>query len=930
MTKSMHAWRQDSPLSGSNIEYIEALYDAFLHDPNSVPSEWLTFFTQLPPGTDISHQAIREHFRQHAQDGGFQPQRGRATEASHVQLQVAGLVNAYREHGHLLANLDPLGQAERAPVADLTLAHHHLTAADLDVLIDSPLFSRQVPLRDLIAALEQAYCSTFGVEYLHISNQAEVDWIQQRVEVNSRQMALDDSTKQSILKQLTLAEGLEKYLGSKYVGQKRFSLEGAESCIVILEAMIQSADNAGVKEMIMGMTHRGRINVLINILGKTSESLFADFEGRGQTDLSGDVKYHMGFSSDRKSKHGVMHLALAFNPSHLEIISPVVQGSVRSRLRRRGDLSAKQSVVPVLMHGDAAFSGQGVVMETFNFSQARGYATGGAVHIVINNQIGFTTSNPLDARSTLYCTDIAKAFQAPILHVNGDDPEACVFVATMALEYRQKFSKDIVIDLVCYRRHGHNEADEPSVTQPKMYHIIRQLETTRAKYAATLVKQGVVTAEQPERLLSDLRDSLDRGEAVLTTVTGEYEDQHAVNWRPFLNAHWDDAVDTSVELSTLQQLASVVNKLPDGFKIHSVVQRLLKERVKMMAGETPLNWGCAEMLAYASLIHDGYPLRLSGQDSGRGTFAHRHAVLHESETGDTLITLQHISEKPDQAIIIDSVLSEEAVLAFEYGYAASEPNVLVIWEAQFGDFVNGAQVVIDQFISSGEQKWGRLNGVVMFLPHGYEGQGPEHSSARLERFMQLCAQHNMQVCTPTTPAQMFHMLRRQMLRKFRKPLIVMTPKSLLRHKLAVSQLDELAQGQFQVIIPEIDELDPRKVQRVVLCGGKVYYDLLQKRREQSQTNVALIRIEQLYPFPKVQLTAELEKYLHVTDIIWCQEEPQNQGAWFASQHNIEACLHPQQTLNYVGRNFFAAPAVGHVGLHLEQQAALVTAALNVT
>lgn len=936
MSKSMQDLLQTSQLSGGNAEYTEQLYEAYLSDPQSLSQEWQNFFSQLPDvngnGSDASHQAIRDYFYSQAMAGGFSQVVTAGRDGhQYKQAHVAKLINAYREHGHHHAELDPLGLTERMQIPDLSLAYHQLSEADFDTQFDteSPMFSGKATLREIVRALESTYCNKIGIEYMHISDHAEVKWLQERIESHHGKLALDHEQQKHILKQLTLAEGLEKYLGAKYVGQKRFSLEGAESFIAILDAVIKRAGDADVKEVVMGMAHRGRINVLINILGKSPELLFEEFEGKTQSELSGDVKYHMGFSSDIKTKNGFMHIALSFNPSHLEIISPVVQGSVRSRLRRRSDLKEKGSVFSLLIHGDAAFAGQGVVMETFNFSQARGYSTGGAVHIVINNQIGFTTSNPLDARSTLYCTDVAKAYQAPILHVNGDDPEACVFAALLAIDYRMKFKKDVVIDLVCYRRHGHNEADEPAITQPVMYKIIRNMQTTREKYADQLIMSSVVAADVPEKMLSDLRETLDRGEPLVATVTGEYEDKFAVDWKPFLTkTDWDEVVDTTVPLKKIKELSNIINSYPDDFKIHTVVKRLLAERKKMAAGEVPLNWGYGEMMAYATLVEQGYPIRLSGQDCGRGTFSHRHAVLHEAETAELFVPLTKISNKQDQAIIIDSVLSEEAVLAFEYGYSASEPNVLVIWEAQFGDFANGAQVVIDQFISSGEQKWGRLNGVVMLLPHGYEGQGPEHSSARLERYLQLCAQHNMQVCTPTTPAQMFHMLRRQMLRKFRKPLIVMTPKSLLRHKLAVSSLDDLTSGKFHSIIPEIDDLDPKQVRRVVLCGGKVYYDLLQKRREKKQTDVAIIRIEQLYPFPKVELKKELEKYDHVRDIVWCQEEPKNQGAWFASRHNIEVCLNPDQILNYAGRRFFAAPAVGHVALHVEQQHALVDDALS--
>lgn len=697
----------------------------------------------------------------------------------------------------------------------------------------------------------------------------------------------------------------------------------------MMKELIRRSGVNQVKELVIGMAHRGRLNVLVNVLGKEPGLLFQEFEGKIKYERTGDVKYHLGFSSDIKTESGaIVHLALAFNPSHLEIIGPVVEGSVRSRLGRRNDLAKKDKVVPIVIHGDAAFAGQGVVMETFNFSQARGYCTGGTIHIVINNQIGFTTSNPLDARSTLYCTDVAKMVQAPVIHVNGDDPEAVVFATQVAFDFRMKFKRDIVIDLVCYRRHGHNEADEPSVTQPKMYKKIKSMPTLREKYGEQLVSANLLTKTELDKLVDSYREALDKGKAVVDLVHEDYEGKQSLDWTPYINAKWTDKVDTTISKEELEKISSQLNKLPDGMKLHPVVERLLAERNKMTAGEIPMNWGYAEIMAYASLLHEGYGVRISGQDSGRGTFAHRHAALHDIEKGDTFIPLEHISTNPKRYFtVIDSVLSEEAVLAFEYGFASSEPSFLVIWEAQFGDFANGAQVVIDQFISSGEQKWGRLCGLVMLLPHGYEGQGPEHSSARLERYMQLCAQHNIQVCTPTTPAQIFHLLRRQVIRNFRKPLIVMTPKSLLRHKLAVSPLEALFKGKFHTVIPEIDALDAQKVTKVVLCCGKVYYDLLQMRRDKNLNHVAIVRIEQLYPFPKKALMAELEKYQKANEVVWCQEEPQNQGVWFSSQHNMRDCLRSDQTLQYAGREFAAAPAVGSPGLHAEQQVALVEQAL---
>ena len=920
-----------SYLSGGSMAYVDSLYEDYLADPESVSDDWKAIFSALPKvngaAKEISHRDIREHFLQSANKKASPI----IQSADSQQYQVANLINDFRSLGHHAAKLDPLEMTERLPVSSLELAYHHLDKTDKNrkFFAGTSFNGPEMSLGDIYQALRETYCGSIGIEYMHISDIKETEWLQHRMESVRGQPAFNAAKKLDILKDLIAADGLERYLGTKYVGQKRFSLEGGDSLIPMMKEIINRAGSDGVKELVIGMAHRGRLNVLVNVLGKEPNELFQEFEGKIKYERTGDVKYHLGFSSDIRTETGaVLHLALAFNPSHLEIIGPVVEGSVRSRLNRRHDLEKKKTVVPIVLHGDAAFSGQGVVMETFNFSQARGYSTGGTIHIVINNQIGFTTSNPLDARSTLYCTDVAKMVQAPVLHVNGDDPEAVVFATQIAFDFRMKFKRDVVIDLVCYRRHGHNEADEPAVTQPAMYKKIKSMSPLREIYAEKLIKAGMLTDKDAEQLIDAYRDGLDKGKAVVDIVHGDYDGKYAIDWTPYINAKWTDKVDTTISKTELQKLTNQLNILPDGFELHPVVQRLLSDREKMTTGEIPMNWGYAETIAYASLLQEGYGVRLSGQDSGRGTFAHRHAVLHDTATGETYVPLEHISSNPIRAFtVIDSVLSEEAVLAFEYGFASSEPSYLVIWEAQFGDFANGAQVVIDQFISSGEQKWGRLCGLVMLLPHGYEGQGPEHSSARLERYMQLCAQHNIQVCTPTTPAQIFHLLRRQAIRNFRKPLIVMTPKSLLRHKLAVSPLEDLKKGKFYTVIPEIDALEEQKVTKVVLCCGKVYYDLLQMRRDKKLDRVAIIRIEQLYPFPKKALIAELDKYPKAKEVVWCQEEPKNQGVWFSSQHNMKDCLRQEQTLLYAGRESAAAPAVGSSALHAQQQIALVEQAL---
>lgn len=921
-------------LSGENMAYVDGLYEDYLNNPHAVSEEWRAIFDALPKvngqAKDASHRDIRAHFIDLANQRCIAPNVGAANPK---QMNVTDLINAYRAHGHHAANLDPLNMAIQVDIPSLNLEFHHLSDADMDHSFHAGDTFSKAPMKlsEIYRALKETYCGHIGLQYMHIANTEEIVWLQSKFEPVRGRGSFTADEKKHILKDLIAADGLERYLGTRYVGQKRFSLEGGDSLIPLMNEIVRQGCSNQVKEIVVGMAHRGRLNVLINVLGKSPEVLFQEFEGQLTLDRTGDVKYHLGFSSDISTeKDAIVHVALAFNPSHLEIIGPVVEGSARSRLARLSNLDKKDQVVPVVIHGDAAFAGQGVVMETFNFSQAPGYCTGGTIHIVINNQIGFTTSNPLDARSTYYCTEIAKMVQAPIFHVNGDDPEAVVFVTRLAFEFRMRFKRDVVIDLVCYRRHGHNEADEPMITQPLMYQKIKTMQPVREPYAQVLVENNILSEKEVATCIEAYRDKLDRGETVVNAIQGSnYKRRVATDWTPYLNAKWTDFADTTVDAATIQDLSKRLLTIPNGFEVHPVVKRLLEEREKMAAGETPMNWGFAEAMAFASISHDGNEVRLSGQDCGRGTFAHRHAVWHDQKTGRSYTPLETIAENPNKRFtVIDSVLSEEAILAFEYGFSAYDPTALVLWEAQFGDFANGAQVVIDQFISSGEQKWGRLCGLVMLLPHGYEGQGPEHSSARLERYMQLCAEQNIQVCTPTTPAQIFHLLRRQIVRPFRKPLIVMTPKSLLRHKLAVSPLEDLSVGKFHTVIPEIDTLDPKQVTRVIMCAGKVYYDLLQKRRDAGLNHVAIIRIEQLYPFPKRSLMDILQAYAHVKDIVWCQEEPQNQGAWFASQHHLLNCLSDSQTLKYAGRGFAAAPAAGSAKVHAQQQEELVKDALG--
>ena len=818
----------------------------------------------------------------------------------------------------------------------LELEYFGLSDADLDSEFFTGNRTGAIPrfmkLRDILAQLRHIYCDTIGAEFAHVSDSEERLWLQDRFQDGRVLNRFTAEEKRNILWQLTAAEGLERYLHTKYVGQKRFSLEGGDSLIPLLDDLIQQGGLAGVEESVLGMAHRGRLNVLVNLLGKSPAILFSEFEGQHESDPtrgSGDVKYHKGFSADLKTPRGNVHVALAFNPSHLEVVDPVVEGSVRARQERRGDHDGDK-VLPVLMHGDAAFAGQGVVMETLQLSQARGFYTGGTIHIIINNQIGFTTSDPRDCRSTRYPSDVAKMIEAPIFHVNADDAEAVVFVTRLAFEYRMRFHKDIVIDLVCYRRHGHNEADEPAATQPMMYQAIRKHPSTRKIYADRLTAEGLLTEEQAADIVEQYRRGLDEGKPPARASLGLIGNKYTVDWTRYLDSDWYESVRTAVDLPTLRSLGKKLTTLPDGFTLHPRVAQVISNREKMLAGDLPLDWGCAETLAYATLLSEGTAVRLVGQDSARGTFFHRHAVLHDQRTGDTFTPLEKIGERKTRFTAIDSVLSEEAVMGFEYGYATTDPATLDVWEGQFGDFANGAQVIIDQFISSGEAKWGRLCALTLFLPHGYEGQGPEHSSARLERFLQLCAENNMQVCVPSTPAQMFHMLRRQMVRSLRKPLVVMTPKSLLRHKQSVSALEELTNGRFLNIIDDPVERNAAQVQRVVFCSGKVYFDLLEARSKLELRDIPLVRIEQLYPFPADEYAAIMQRYPNAREIIWCQEEPQNQGAWYQIRHRLQGPLHPRQVLLYAGRAPAAAPATGMHQVHEEQQHALVEAALRAT
>jgi len=942
MSAKIELFQASTALYGGNAPFIEDLYERYLQDPESVDLAWRERFDRMhgEAANEVPHGPVRENFLRLAQESRSRAL-ARSTErlepaAAEKQAAVLRLINAYRYRGHQVADLDPLALRAKPQVADLEPEYYKLEAADLDqVFHTSSLYAPdRMRLRDVLDLLKEIYCGTVGSEYMHITGTEEKRWIQKRLEGYRAKPEIDDAGRRWLLTMLTAAEGIEKYLHARYVGQKRFSLEGGEALIPLLDELIQRAGRKGIEEIVIGMAHRGRLNVLTNILGKPPQDVFDEFEGRTNQQwqhLAGDVKYHMGFSTDVDTEGGIVHVALGFNPSHLEIVNPVIEGSVRARQRRRKDRTGDQ-VLPLLIHGDSAFAGQGVVMETLNLSQTRSYSTGGTVHVIVNNQIGFTTSNPLDTRSTLYCTDVAKMVQAPVFHVNGDDPEAVLFVTRMALDFRNQFHKDVFIDLVCYRRLGHNEADEPAVTQPMMYRKVRARPTARALYADRLADQGVLTRDEAAAMIEDYRTSIEQGVVVARPVLCSLDTTYKVDWTAQETVPWDHPVDTGIDRERLKTLALAMLEVPAGFELHPRVAKIWSERRKMASGDQMADWGFAENMAYASLLDEGWPVRLSGQDSGRGTFFHRHAVIHDQLTGNSYTPLQHLGEQLGRPqgdfVAIDSILSEEAVLGYEYGFATAEPNALTLWEAQFGDFANGAQVVIDQFISSGGTKWNLRCSLVMLLPHGMEGQGAEHSSARLERFLQLCAEENIQVCVPTTPAQMFHLLRRQMLRNYPKPLVVMTPKSLLRHRLATSSLDELADGRFLPVIGEQDALDPAAVERLILCSGKVYYDLLEARRGRGLTDTAILRIEQLYPFPKEQLKAAVAPYGAVDQLIWCQEEAQNQGAWDQIKHRFAHLLPEDGRIYYVGRPASPVPAVGRRTVHVEQQDRLIDEALT--
>ncbi len=935
------AYNGNTYLFGGNAPYVEEMYENYLANPGSVLDTWREYFDALQnvaavDGTDakdVPHLPVVNAFAERAKSGQTRVVVASADlEMGRKRTAVQQLISAYRNVGARWADLDPLKRTERDKIPELDPAFYGFTDADQETVFNTSntFFGKEtMSLRELMNALRETYCGTIGAEYMYATDQNQKRWWQQKLESIRSKPSLSKEKKLHILDRLSAAEGLERFLHTKYVGQKRFSLEGGESFIASMDELIQRSGEVGIQEIVIGMAHRGRLNVLVNSLGKVPADLFAEFEHTAPEDLpSGDVKYHQGFSSDVTTPGGPVHLTLAFNPSHLEIVNPVVEGSVRARMDRRADPKGLQ-VLPVLVHGDAAFAGQGVVMETLALAETRGYSTGGTIHLVINNQIGFTTSDPRDSRSTLYCTDVVKMIDAPVLHVNGDDPEAVVLATQLALDFRLEFHKDVVVDIICFRKLGHNEQDTPAMTQPLMYKKIAIHPGTRKLYADKLQAQGMGDTLGDD-MVKATRAALDAGKSTFDPVLTNFKSKYAVDWAPYLGKKWTDAGDTAIPMSEWKRLAEKITTIPATVTPHPLVKKVYDDRAAMGRGDIPVDWGMGEHMAFASLVASGYPVRLSGEDCGRGTFTHRHAVIHDQnrekfDTG-TYVPLQNVTENQAPFVVIDSILSEEAVLAFEYGYASNDPNTLVIWEAQFGDFANGAQVVIDQFIASGEVKWGRVNGITLMLPHGYEGQGPEHSSARLERFMQLSADTNMQVVQPTTASQIFHILRRQMVRNLRKPLIIMTPKSLLRAKDAASPLSEFTKGNFQTVIPESKDLKADKVKRIVACSGKVYYDLVRKREEKGIDDVALMRVEQLYPFPHKAFATELKKYPNASDIVWCQDEPQNQGAWFFVQHYIHENMTEGQKLGYSGRAASASPAAGYSHLHQEQQKVLVDGA----
>ena len=923
-----------SHLSAGHAAYLETLYEIYLTTPENLSKEWSDFFSNLPSEQDrngeISHQRVINEFKNLS--------RGTVSAKEEIderQGKVIRLIQSYRNRGHQEATLDPLNMMDRNPIEDLKIEFHGLSEDDLDTEFYTDTFnsgSKKSSLKNILDDLRRIYCGNIGIEYNYIMNSNERRWFQKKFESKIESYSFSKDEKLHIYERLNSAEGLAKYLAAKYPGMKRFGIDGSESLVPLVDAVIQNCGSLGANQICFGMAHRGRLNLLVNVLGKFPADLFSAFDESGELEgaNTGDVKYHLGFSSNINTPGGEVHVSLNNNPSHLEIVDPVVLGSVRARQDRLDDNDRKK-VVPVLLHGDASFSGQGVVMESLQMSQTRGFNVGGAIHIIVNNQIGFTTSNKNDARSTDYSTDVAKMIQAPVIHVNGDDPEMVIKAVKIACKYREKFHKDVVIDLFCYRRRGHNEADDPSATQPSMYKKIAKHPSVLNQYQEKLMNEGFITKESALNIKNNYRESLEAGKTVAKSLSDHSNNSLWFDWTDYMDVLWWPKVDTSYNAKKFTSLGRKVCEVPDSFQLGNQALKIFNDRKKMTDASLDINWGYAESMAYASLLEEGYPIRITGQDVRRGTFSHRHACVFDKDSGEGFIPLSKIARENNTRFdIYDSLLSEEAVLAFEYGYSATWPTGLTIWEAQFGDFVNGAQVVIDQFIVSAQHKWERLSGLVMLLPHGYEGQGPEHSSARIERFLQLCASENIQVCIPSSPSQIFHLLRRQAIRKMRTPLVVISPKSLLRNPKATSSLKDLTKGSFKCVIDDEVKNKP-SITKVVLCSGKVFYDLKDRQNSQQKDNIAIVRIEQLYPFPYDDLEEVLMEYKNVKDIVWCQEEPQNQGAWFSHRHRLQRVLDrlgKDKEITLVSRPPAAAPAVGMMKLHLKQQSNLVTEALQ--
>ncbi len=916
---------------GINAGLVEEIHQRFRLDPNSVAPDWAEQFAGDAPEPAAALPAAEVFSPRVASETAGPPMSITDDVVQHAR--VVRLIHAYRSRGHRIAGSDPLG-GNSTYFPELDPAHYGFGHDDLDRVFtagDLPGGSVQT-LRAILTRLKSTYCGAIGVEFTHIQDPGRKAWLQQRMEESQNQPQLATVDRRRILEKLSQAELFERFLHTKFLGQKRFSLEGAESLIPLLDAVIENAPSLGISEIVLGTTHRGRLNILVNILGKSFETMFGEFEDSPVLDSpfgSGDVKYHKGYSSDRRVSSGkLIHLTLTSNPSHLEAVDPVVEGRTKAKQVLAGDSDGKE-IVPLIIHGDAAFAGQGIVAETLNLSQLRGYSTGGTFHVIVNNQIGFTTT-PAEARSTLYCTDVAKMIQVPIFHVNGDDPEAVIYCALLALDYRMRFGDDVVIDMVCYRRHGHNEADEPSYTQPRLYAKIRRRPPIRKLYADRLVSAGVLSAEDSAQIEEALNEELRQALHVIHTRPPEPVESYEPHgpWEGYSRDRPEASPDTGVSIERLAQISERLGTVPSHFQVHKKLQPFLEKRAKVIAQDLPVDWAMGEALSFGSLLIEGTPVRLSGQDSSRATFSQRHAILVDQQSGEEYAPLDNLSETQARFEVYDSLLSEAAVLGFEYGYSLSDPSTLTLWEAQFGDFVNGAQVIIDQFITSAHVKWGRMSGVVLLLPHGFEGQGPEHSSARVERFLQTCAEDSLQVVNCTTPAQYFHVLRRQMRRVYRAPLVILTPKSLLRLPAATSRVADFTTGRFQPVLDDaLSQKQPERVERVLFCSGKVYYDLLNKLAAVGPGRVALVRLEQLYPFSRESVRAILERYAGAADVRWVQEEPANMGAWTFVRDRLEAVLRPDQRLSYVGRRPSASPATGSRRLHLEEQAKLVDEAL---